>query len=200
METILCICLGLALSATCGFRVFLPILGLGIASASGHLTLADGFQWIGSPVALFTLSVATFAEIAAYYIPWFDNLMDTAATPAAVVAGTMATASLVGDTSPVLRWSLAAIAGGAAGVVQVGTVAVRGASTATTGGTANPVVATAELGGAIMGTILALVVPLLAAIAAIALCIWTVRALRRALPRMVASLKSGSNNGVPQPR
>jgi len=160
METIVSICLGIGLSAACGFRVFVPLLFMNLASLSGHLALAHGFEWIGSYPALVTFSVATVLEIAGYYIPWVDHLLDTLATPAAVVAGTVVTAALVTDMSPLLKWTLAAIAGGGvAGVVQGTTVLARGASTATTGGLANPLVSTAELAAAAITSVLALLVP-----------------------------------------
>src|ERR1043166_10324473 len=111
MEPLLAICLGVGLSGACGFRVFVPLLVMSIASLSGHLTLAPGFQWIGTYPALVTFSAATIAEIAGYYIPWVDHLLDTIATPAAIVAGIVVTASCVTDVSPFLRWTLAAIAG-----------------------------------------------------------------------------------------
>ena len=162
MEILLSICLGIGLSAACGFRVFVPLLVMSIASLSGHLHLAHGFEWIGSSPALIALSVATALEIAGYYLPWVDHLLDTMATPAAVVAGTVVTASLVADMSPFLRWTLAVIAGGgAAGLVQATTVATRGASLVTTGGLGNPVVATLELAGAVVTSVLTLFVPVL---------------------------------------
>jgi hypothetical protein len=162
METILCVCLGIGLAAACGFRVFVPFLIMSIASLSGHLQLAHGFEWIGTYPALITFSVATALEIAGYYIPWVDHLLDTVATPAAVVAGIIVTASVVSGMSPLLKWGLAVIAGGtAAGVVQGTTVLVRGASTLTTGGLANPLFATAELASSISLSVVALVAPLL---------------------------------------
>jgi hypothetical protein len=163
METLLAISLGIGLSAACGFRVFVPLLVMSVASLSGHLTLAPGFQWIGTYPALITFSVATVVEIGGYYIPWVDHLLDTMATPAAIIAGTVITAAMVSNTSPMLKWTLAAIAGGgAAGLVQGTTVLARGVSTATTGGLGNPFFATIELGGALFTSILALLVPLLA--------------------------------------
>jgi hypothetical protein len=163
MEALLAICLGIGLSAACGFRVFVPLLVMSVASLSGHLTLAPGFQWIGTYPALITFSVATVAEIGGYYIPWVDHLLDTMATPAAIVAGTVITAAMVSNTSPMLKWTLAAIAGGgAAGLVQGTTVLARGVSTATTGGLGNPFFATIELGGALFTSVLALLAPLLA--------------------------------------
>ncbi len=157
------VCLGIGLSAACGFRVFVPLLVMSIASLSGHLALEHGFEWIGSYPALVAFSVATGLEIAGYYIPWVDHLLDTIATPAAIVAGTVVSASMVTHFSPLLRWSLALIAGGgAAGLVQGTTVLTRGASTATTGGLGNPLVATLELVGSVLTSILAIVAPVIA--------------------------------------
>lgn len=170
MEWLLSVCLGLGLSAACGFRIFVPMLGMCIAAQAGHLHLSSGFEWIGSPAALVCFSVATVLEIIAYYVPWLDNLLDTIATPAAVVAGTILTASVVTDMSPLMQWSVALIAGGgAAGVVQTGTVLLRGASTATTGGAANFMVSTVEAVGAAGTTLLAIILPVLAALGVLAL-------------------------------
>src|SRR5947209_5055832 len=94
-STLLSICLGIGLSAACGFRVFVPLLVMSIASLSGHLSLAPGFAWIGTYPALLTFAVATILEIAGYYIPWLDHALDILASPAAIVAGTVATASVV---------------------------------------------------------------------------------------------------------
>jgi len=169
METLLSICIGIGLSAACGFRVFVPLLVMNIAALSGHLALAHGFEWIGSYPALVAFSVATCLEIAGYYIPWLDHLLDTIATPTAIIAGTIVTASMVTDMSPFLKWTLAVIAGGgAAGLVQGATVAIRGASTVTTAGLANPLVATLELGGATVTSLLAIIAPVLAVVLLVA--------------------------------
>lgn len=165
MEGLLGLLIGIGLSAACGFRVFVPLLGMSVAAMSGHLTLASGFEWIGSETAVVAFGIATLLEVGTYYIPWLDNALDAVATPAAVIAGTIATASMVGDMSPFLKWSLAAImGGGTAGIMQSGTVLLRGASTAFSAGLANPVVATAELVGASAITALAIAIPLVAGI------------------------------------
>src|SRR5438128_11948377 len=163
METILSLLIGIGLSAACGFRVFVPLLVVSVASHTGHLHLSPGFEWMGSDAALIAFAVATTLEIAAYYVPWVDNLLDTVASPAAVVAGTLVTASLATDMSPFLKWTLSVIAGGGvAGLVQGATVVTRGASSVGTGGLANPILATAELGGSLITSILSLVTPALA--------------------------------------
>src|SRR6187455_1340592 len=112
MDLFLSLCIGIGLSAACGFRVFVPLLVIGIAAKSGPLAFVPAFPWIGTDAALVTFAVATCLEIGAYYIPWLDHALDVIATPAAIVAGTIATASMVGDMSPFMKWTLAVIAGG----------------------------------------------------------------------------------------
>jgi hypothetical protein len=166
METLLSLCLGIGLAAACGFRIFAPLLVMSIAAHSGHLSLAGGFEWIGSRPALIAFGVATLLEVLAYYVPWLDNLLDTAAVPIAVVAGVVVTASVVTDVSPLMRWTLAAIAGGgAAGTTQVMSTLARTVSSVTTGGIGNPVVATFEAGSSLVLSALSLLAPLIAAVA-----------------------------------
>lgn len=184
MEAYLGIFVGIGLSATCGFRVFVPLLGMSIASATGHMSLSKDFHWLSSPLAITIFSIATVLEIVTYYVPWLDNVMDTISSPASVVAGTIISASMVTDVSPVLQWTLAVIAGGgSAGIVQGGTVFLRGALTATTGGIGNFMWSTIELVMAVLTTLLALVMPVVAAIFAICLCLWILRKLMRAFSR-----------------
>jgi hypothetical protein len=120
-------------------------------------------------------------EISGYFIPWLDNLLDTIATPAAVLAGILASASLLGDFSPFVRWTLAVIAGGgAAEMVQATTVALRGVSSTTTGGLANPVFSFLEILGAVGVNILAILIPIIAiAILIILMAVFLTRFIRK---------------------
>lgn len=157
--------MGLGLAAACGFRVFVPLLIMSLASRAevGHLILGDNFAWMGSTPALITFAAATVLEIAGYYIPWVDNLLDAITTPTAVVAGVLVTASAMGDTSPLLKWTLAVVAGGGTTAVFQGvTATARHISSFTTGGLANPVLATAEAGGSAILAVLAITLPILA--------------------------------------
>lgn len=166
LELVTAILVGIGLSAACGFRVFVPLLGASIAAHVGYLQLSPEFSWLGSTAALIALSLATILEIGAYSVPFIDHLMDFVATPTAVIAGTLLMASMLGEVSPFIRWSLAIIAGGgAAGLVQAGSVLARGSTSALTVGLGNLVIALLEFGGAVVMTLLALFVPLLAAIA-----------------------------------
>ena len=165
MEAIMSIMIGVALSATCGFRVFIPLLAVNIGTraqdANGQplIELAGGFDWLSSDIAMMIFLVATLFEIAGYYIPWVDNLLDTIASPASIAAGTVITASFITGMDPWLQWLLGVIAGGgAAGAVQATTVVARASSTVTTGGLGNPIVASVETSGAFLGSALSILV------------------------------------------
>jgi hypothetical protein len=176
MDTFLAIALGIGLSAASGFRLFVPLLGLSIAVLSGYLEPAEGFAWIGTWPALIAFAVATVLEIGVYYIPWLDNAMDTLATPLAFVAGSVLAASVMVDLPSFVQWMLAIIAGGgAAGIVQLGTTALRGKSSVTTAGMGNFVVSSFELLGAVLTTALAILLPLIC----LALVIWLLIILAR---------------------
>jgi hypothetical protein len=176
MEILLSICLGMGLSSACGFRVFVPLLAMSIASLSGHLTLSPGFQWIGTYSAFIAFGTATILEVAAYYIPWVDNLMDSIAAPAAMIAGTIVAASSIVQISPLMKWTLAIIAGGGTAAIFHGaTTLMRGGSTAVTGGLGNHAVATTELGIASGLSILAITLPLASGVVVLVLLFFVIR-------------------------
>jgi len=173
MNELLSVALGIGLAAACGFRVFVPMLFVSIAAKAGKLMLVPSFQWMGSDTALIAFSIATVLEVSAYYIPWLDHLLDTIATPAAVVAGAVISASVFTGMDPFLRWTLAIIAGaGAAGAVQTATVVTRAASTASTGGLGNFVVATGEL---ILSVVASFLAPFVALVLIVCLLVFITR-------------------------
>jgi uncharacterized protein DUF4126 len=178
----LSVVLGIGLAAATGFRVFLPMLIVSGASYTGYLPLGDNFAWLGTAPSLVMLTVAAIVEILAYYIPGLDNLLDALATPAAFVAGTVLSAAVMTDIPPMAKWTAAVIAGGGiAGVTQGVTATLRANSTVWTGGLGNFIIATAELGGALLVAFLALAAPV-AAIALVVLFLWlAIRLLRRLL-------------------
>jgi hypothetical protein len=155
---------GIGLSAACGYRVFAPPLAAVIAFRAGLVTVTPEWQHIfGSDLALVILAVAAIVEVAGYYIPWVDNALDTIALPAAMLAGTLLTASFITSMDPTLRWALAGIAGVTqAGVIQSTTAVMRGLSSVTTGGLANHLLATAEGVAAVVMSLLALLMPVIA--------------------------------------
>ncbi|OIN58212.1 DUF4126 domain-containing protein [Arsenicibacter rosenii] len=162
-DWIISACLGIGLAACCGFRIFVPMLIASIAAKLHIIAPMQGFEWISTTPGLLLLGIATLVEIGAYYIPWLDNVLDTLAAPAAIVAGTLLSTSFLKIDNPVMDWGLGLmLGGGSAGLIQAGTSLLRLGSTATTGGLANPVVATTENAASFGFSILAVLLPLFA--------------------------------------
>ena len=163
VEIAIAILTGIGLSAACGFRIFLPLLALNLASMFGYIGLAPGFEWIGTLQVTVAFGLATLLEIVAYYVPWLDNIMDAIASPVSIIAGTIATASLLTDMPHSLKWTISIIAGGGiAGLLQSATVALRAKSSLFTGGFGNFIVASLELAASAIVSILSLLVPIAA--------------------------------------
>nr|WP_142786201.1 DUF4126 domain-containing protein [Changchengzhania lutea] len=179
-ETIISICLGIGLSASVGFRVFLPLFALSLASYFNVWELNESWEWIGGTTALITLGVAMLIEVFAYFIPYIDNLLDTISVPLAALAGTAVMLSTVADLSPVITWSLAIIAGGGTAAAIAGSASTtRLASTATTGGLGNPIVSTVETGTAVVMSVVSIFLPVIAVILVVILFVIIYRVYRK---------------------
>ena len=158
VQILLSLSLGLGLAAACGFRVFIPPLMMGVGSRLDLYKLEGSFVWVDDTWAIAIFAVATLLEIGGYFIPWIDNLLDTVATPAAIIGGIFVTsASLEGELDQSAQWTLSVIAGGSvSGVIQLGTVATRAISTGTTGGLANPIISLLEAVASILCILISL--------------------------------------------
>lgn len=163
LEIVMTIIIGIGLSATCGFRVFVPFFIMSIASLAGYLDLGGGFQWVGTYPALIAFGVATLLEIAAYFFPYVDNLLVTISSPVGILAGVLVSAAVITDVNPILQWSLAIIAGGgAATATTVISNTIHHGSIALSGGVANPVVSAVETTGSMVMSALAVLAPVIA--------------------------------------
>lgn len=171
-ETIISIFLGVGLAASVGFRVFLPLFALSLASYNGIWELNANWEWIGSLAAMVTFGVATLVELLAYYIPWVDNLLDSLSFPLTAIAGTAVVVSTVANLDPLLTWSLAIIAGGGTATAIKGASATsRLVSTTTTGGLGNPVVSTIETATATVVSIASILAPVIGVLMVIVILI-----------------------------
>lgn len=188
--------IGIGLAAASGFRVFLPMFTVSLASYMGWIPMSESFEWLVGLPTLITTGIAMIFEILAYYIPIVDHLLDTLSVPLATLAGSVLFASQFADLGTFPQWALALIAGGGtAAAISSGFAGTRAASTATTGGLGNSVVATTETAGAGIMSILALAAPIIAAIAAIILVI-TVLVLGKKLWNKFRNFRSDRNSKV----
>lgn len=165
METVASVLIGIGLSATCGFRIFVPLLVMSIAGQLNLLELSPAFAWIESVPALIAFGVATVLELLAYLIPLVDNALNAVTIPLTVVAGTVITAAVILDLNPFLTWTLAVIVGGGASLAgSAASNLLHGGSTAATGGAANPVLSAVESVFSAIMSVLSVLVPVLAVI------------------------------------
>ena len=164
--------IGIGLAAASGFRVFLPLFAVSLASYLGWIPMNDNFQWLSGLPTLIVTGVATLVEILAYYIPVVDNFLDTVTVPLATVAGSVLFASQFIELGTFPQWALAIIAGGGtAATIAAGFAGTRAASTATTAGIGNNIIATTETAGAGLMSVLSIFLPVIAFIIALALLI-----------------------------
>ncbi|MGH8249655.1 MAG: DUF4126 domain-containing protein [Steroidobacteraceae bacterium] len=180
MNAALSVAAGLALAAAAGFRAFVPLLAAGLAIHYGYIEAAPGFDWLGEPLVLAALAVATLAEIAAYYIPGVDHVLDVVAGPVAIAAGIVAAAGVMVGLPEWLRW-LAAIGGGGA-ITTAGhalSALGRAKTGAVSGGLGNPVYATGELAGSLLIATFAVLLPVIALVIVIAIVAIIVQRRRR---------------------
>lgn len=168
LDTLIELMLAISLSSAAGFRVFVPLLVLSAAAVLGHVDLPAQFDWIETPQALGLFAIAAVLEILGYTIPWFDHALDLVATPAAILAGTVMTASLAPEMDPLVKWTLALVAGGGTAVLTKAVMnLLRGTSTAATGGLANPIFSALELLLAVTLSVLAVTIPIAAGVVVI---------------------------------
>jgi hypothetical protein len=187
LEILSATALAIALSACCGFRVFVPVLAASLAGRLGIVSLPADMAWMATLPSLICFGLAALLEIAAYYIPVVDNLLDAIATPLSVGAGTVLASSLLPltDSEPLLRWGAALVAGGgAAGTIQLGTGLLRLFSSKATATVGNPVVATTENAAAISGSVLSFLFPIVLALLLLALAVWVLSKLGRQWARL----------------
>lgn len=164
-EIITAIALGIALSASAGFRVFIPMLVASVAAHFNIIPVSEGFAWLGSVPAMICFGVVTVVEVLAYYIPFVDNLLDAITTPLAVLAGTLLMTSVLPMDNELTKWIMGfVVGGGAAATMQSGSVLSRFASSKFTAGTGNPVVSTGENVAATGASVMALFIPIIVAI------------------------------------
>lgn len=156
--------LGLGLAAASGLRIFVPLL-LAALAAKFHLfgiELNESMAWMTSNTAVFALGMATVIEIIADKVPFLDNALHAIGIVARPIAGAVAAGSMFAGLDPTAAAIAGIIVGAptalAFGAAQGGT---RAASTATTGGLANPFLSFLEDVLSIGTVLIAFVIPVL---------------------------------------
>lgn len=174
--------LGLGLASATGLRTFLPLLLLALAARFElfGVRLNEQMEWLVSAPAIAALAIAAVTEVAADKIPVVDNLLNGLGFIVRPIAGAIAAGSVFWGVDP----AAAAVAGlivGAPAALAFNTAqgGARAASTATTGGVANPALSMLDDGLSVLLAGLALLAPLLVPVLLILFMIAAFRLARR---------------------
>lgn len=181
LELVASLGLAVTLAASAGLRAWLPLLVTGGLARAGLVQVGEGFQLLSSTPVLVALGVATVIEVVGDKVPAVDHALDVVSTFTRPLAGVLVSASVMWQVSdPMVALGVGLLVGApAAAVPHALKSGARLASTATTGGLANPVVSVVEDGVSVGMVILAIVVPILAGFAVLVLGIIAFRAWRR---------------------
>jgi hypothetical protein len=153
---------GIGLAACAGLRTFLPLFVVGLAGRIDWIPLTGKFEWMTSTPALVVFGVAVLVEVLADKFPVVDHFLDSIQIFVKPIAGAVLAASVLAELSPLQATVLGLVTGGTvAGTIHLTKAHLRLVSSATTVGIANPVLSAIEDVGAFLGSILALVVPVL---------------------------------------
>ena len=172
---------GLTLAAPAGVNAYIPLLAVALAERLGWLHLDAPYDILGAWWVIAIIAVLLTVEVVADKVPAVDHVNDVIQTVVRPAAGGLlaVSASGHGSVSPVVLLVAGVLIAG--GVHAVKASARPGVNVSTAGARA-PVVSTREDIGAVIVTVLALLVPVLAAIVIIAtfvLAIVTIRRWRR---------------------
>jgi hypothetical protein len=172
--------MGFALAACVGLRTFLPLLAAGLLARAGYVSMGASFAWMESTPALVVFGSAVVFEFLADKVPGLDHALHAVEAFVKPVAATLLAASLFTNLDPLLAMTLGLIGGGAiAGTVHVARGTARLISTGTTGGLGNPLLSFVDDGLAIAGIVMAILVPILAALVVLIVAIMGVRFFRQ---------------------
>lgn len=170
------------LSGAAGLNAWVPMLGVALAGRLGWVETDASYDFLESTPALIVLSVGFVVDFVGDKVPVVDHVLHAVGGVVGPAAGAIvfaAQSGVAGDLDPNIALVLGAIT---AGTIHVGRASMRPLSTATTAGAGNPVVSLVEDAGAAVLTVVAFLLPILAALAVLAVVVAGIlawRALRR---------------------
>ena len=169
---------GLTLAAPAGLNAYIPLLAMALAERFGWVHLREPFDGIGSWWVIGVIAVLLVIEVVADKVPAVDHVNDVVQTVVRPAAGGLlaVSASTQGTVEPVVLLVAGVLIAGGVHAVKA---TARPAVNVSTAGVGAPVVSTGEDILAVIGTVLALLVPVLAAVLIGAAVVVAVVLLRR---------------------
>jgi hypothetical protein len=179
--------LAYVLSSTAGVRAFVTLLAVSLALHWGLLPPPPHqFAWLATDGTLAILLIASILEVLGDKIPLVDHGLHAIHTIAKPLAGAVIAGTIVAPDNDPSLIVLGALGGINALAIHGVSATARAASTATTGGLANPIVSVLEDALAIGGILLGWFLPVYAAAVVLGLTILAIVCVRRLLHYLAA--------------
>jgi len=177
--------MGIGLAACAGLRAWLPLLLAGLLARGGILELGPSFRFISSNQALVLFGVATVVEMLGDKIPAVDHTLDALSTVLRPAAGSLLAASVMWRVpDPLTALALGVAVGAPSALVpHAAKSTLRAASTAFTGGLANPVLSLLEDLVALVMFVFTVLLPVAMALLILFVAVLVVRRLSRRRPQ-----------------
>jgi hypothetical protein len=167
------------LSAAAGLNAWLPLFGAALAQRLDLVELAQPFDDLSGNAALAVLGVLTVADFVGDKIPAVDHVLHAIGNVVAPASGAALFTGQTGIETDLPTLGAILLGAGTAESVHAGRAAIRPISTVTTAGFGNPVLSLFEDLGSLGLTLAAFVLPVLAAVAVLALAVLIVVLWRR---------------------
>lgn len=187
--------LAYSLTTAAGMRAMLALAFVAVATHFGLLHPPEMFAWLASPVSMWILIGIAAAEVFADKIPLVDHLLHIAQAVVKPAAAAIIVGGTVHPQSNEMLIFLMVVGALNALGVHAGVATVRGASTATTGGIANPLISTVEDAATVAMSVLAFVLPMLTAIVLL-IAVAGLFVVLRKLRRRGGAYESGGSHGL----
>ncbi len=175
------------LSGAAGLNAWIPLFVTALLDRTDVITLAAPYDKLSTTAGLIVLGVLMIADLVGDKVPAVDHALHAAGTVIAPLAGAALFSGSAGQGADLPTIVSVILGGGTAGALHLTRSAVRPVSTVTTGGVGNPVLSLLEDVAAIVLTVLALALPILAALALVGVVAALAVAWRRSRRRREAT-------------
>lgn len=175
--------MGLGLSASTGYKPFLPLLIISIASQLGFIELASHSQWLSSTLFICIMIALSILEFFSAAFPFLGRIFEIVGIPITLICGYIAITSLtgtLGENNIIVKHLIGILlGGGTAAIVKAFSLIKNALSDAFSFGLSSSVNSVIDSILAIFVSIVAIVAPLLVCILLAVLLFITYKIIKR---------------------
>jgi hypothetical protein len=179
MEMLFAVGIGIGLSSIAGVRAFLPLVLVGLFARLGLFAMPAPFGFLDDWLVIGVLAVLALLESGLDKIPTLDPVLDYVLTPLRIVSGAILFAVALQEGIDVGTIPELAVGGVIAGLVSVLKIILRPAANVASAGVSVSFLSLVEDAVALLGGLIALLVPLVPLVLVLFLLFFFFRVRRR---------------------